>query len=90
VRFVVAFRRLLLARHILPMCGARLCGTASPHSRCAEQGRLTVEGLQLDHDPPLEAWERSRSERVCDPQRVQFLCAVCHSIKTRKEQQQAR
>ena len=53
VRFVAAFPRLLLQRGIVPMCGARLSGVASPHSQCARDGRLTLEGLHLDHDPPL-------------------------------------
>jgi hypothetical protein len=90
VRFVAAFPGLLLARHILPQCGARLSGSPSPHSACAQRGRQTLEGLHLDHDPPLEAWERQDPRRVCDPHRVQFLCAGCHGVKTRREMQAAR
>jgi hypothetical protein len=86
-RFVMTFRGMLIAHHILPACGARLADTPSPRSLCVQQGRLTLEHLQLDHDPPLEDWERSRAERVCDPQRVGFLCASCHSAKTRQEMQ---
>jgi len=86
VAFVAAFPRLLMAKGILPICGARLSGIPSPRSMCTKQGRVTLESLHLDHDPPLEEWERQRSERVCDPQRVQLLCAACHSRKTRDEQ----
>jgi hypothetical protein len=86
VRFVAAFPRLLLSRSIVPVCGARLSGVPSPHSRCAREGRLTLEGLHVDHDPPLEDWERGQPARVCDVQRVGLLCAVCHSMKTRAEQ----
>jgi len=85
VRFVAAFPRLLLARHILPVCGARLSGTPSPRSQCARLGRVTLEGLHLDHDPPLQEWERTQPSRVCDVQRVGLLCAACHTIKTRHE-----
>jgi len=76
---------MLLERHIIPACGARLSGTPSPRSQCAAQGRQTLEHLHLDHDPPLEDWERQRPERVCDPSRVQLLCAACHTVKTRQE-----
>jgi hypothetical protein len=86
VAFVAAFPRLLMARGILPVCGARLSGTSSPHSQCLLRGRVTLEGLHVDHDPPLEAWERSHPERVCDPHRVQLLCRLCHLKKTRAEQ----
>jgi hypothetical protein len=85
VRFIPAFRQLLLARHIIPACGARLSGIPSPRSRCATHGRVTLEGLHLDHDPPLETWERQHPARVCDPQRVGFLCAACHTIATRQD-----
>jgi hypothetical protein len=76
---------MLIARHIIPMCGARLSGVPSARSGCAMQHRMTFDDLHLDHDPPLEDWERSHPERVCDPQRVGFLCASCHSVKTRQE-----
>ena len=87
VAFTAAFPRLLLARGILPVCGARLSGTPSPHSHCAKRGRVTLEGLHVDHDPPLEDWERSHPERVCDVHRVGLLCAACHGAKTREEMQ---
>jgi hypothetical protein len=83
--FRAAFFRMLIARHVIPMCGARLSGVPSASSLCSKQSRMTFDDLHLDHDPPLEAWERSRPERVCDPQRVGFLCASCHSAKTRHE-----
>jgi hypothetical protein len=85
VRFRAVFFQMLIARHLVPMCGARLSGLPSPQSHCAQQQRVMCDDLQLDHDPPLEAWERSHPERVCDPQRVQFLCAACHASKTREE-----
>ena len=86
VRFVAAFPRLLIARGLLPVCGARLAGTPSPRSSCAARGRVTLEGLQVDHDPPLEAWERRQPARVCDVHRVGLLCASCHAAKTRQDQ----
>lgn len=85
VRFVLVFRRMLMDRHLLPICGARLSGTPSPHSQCAQRGRVTLEALHCDHEPPLEDWERQDPRRVCDPERVQLLCARCHSAKTRAE-----
>jgi hypothetical protein len=48
---------------------------------------MTFDDLHLDHDPPLQDWERTDSRRVCDPQRVGFLCATCHTVATRKDVQ---
>lgn len=67
------------------VCGARLPEGPSPHSRCAAEGLLVFERLHLDHDPPLEPWERRFPERVCDPLRVAYLCVRDHSAKTLKE-----
>ena len=87
VRFIVTFRQMLIARRIIPACGAKLSGILSSRSQCVAQGRITLEGLHLDHDPPLEDWERRDPRRVCDPHRVGFLCAACHTIATRHDQQ---
>jgi hypothetical protein len=85
VRFRAAFFQLLIARHVIPMCGARLSGVPTTRSLCAQQHRMTFEDLHLDHDPPLQDWERNDPSRVCDPQRVGFLCAACHTIATRQD-----
>jgi hypothetical protein len=77
---------LLAAQGTPRVCGARLATGPSPHSRCATQGLLNTTKLHLDHDPPLQDWERSDPSRVCDPDRVGYLCASCHSAKTLREQ----
>jgi hypothetical protein len=88
VVFVAAFRRLLLSRSILPVCGARLSGVPSPHSQCAREGRLELEQLHCDHDPPLEDWERKDPARVCDLGRCGLLCRHCHQRKSWLEARQ--
>jgi 5-methylcytosine-specific restriction endonuclease McrA len=88
VRFREMFFRMLLERHIIPKCGARLDGSPSPDSHCDQRGRTTLEtttDLHVDHAVPLEPWERSRPDRVLDPMRCQLLCGSCHSAKTRRE-----
>jgi hypothetical protein len=81
----VTFPGLLLERDKVPACGARLADGPSPYSRCARDGFLEVRRLHLDHEPPLEEWERSLEERVCDPARVAFLCHPCHTAKTNEQ-----
>jgi len=72
---------------ILPVCGARLDGgPQGDHSECRRLGLTTFQSadgtsLHVDHDPPLTDLERSDPERVCDPLRVQLLCAECHARK---------
>lgn len=79
------FPSLLVEAGIIPACGARLAPGPSPHSLCAASGFLETRELQLDHDPPLETWERQHPERVCDPYRVAYLCRADHSAKTNTE-----
>ena len=80
------FIGMLIAAGIAPVCGARLFGGPSPHSRCAAAGRLVQVRLHLDHDPPLTDAERQVESAVCDPKRVGFLCETCHNAKTQAEQ----
>lgn len=87
-RFTRAFRHMLLARGVMPKCGARLDGLPSPHSQCVQLGYITIEQLHVDHHPALEHWERSHPERVCDVYRVQLLCKHCHASKTATEMRQ--
>lgn len=82
----VVFPSLLADIAKAAICGARLAPGPSPHSRCARDGRIEGRRLHLDHDPPLQDWERTHPHRVCDPARVAFLCRSCHGRKTRTEQ----
>lgn len=82
----VVFPDLLVEQGIVPACGARLCGTPSPYSVCAQQGLVNMEDLHLDHEPPLLPHERTDVDKVCDPLRVQLLCRSDHSRKTRTQQ----
>lgn len=78
----------LIALGIAPVCGARLPGTReTTDSRCAVAGRLVNAGLHLDHIWPLSDLERLDPRLVCDPARVQILCAACHNAKTQREQE---
>jgi hypothetical protein len=89
----IAFRLAWLVRlvesqpMILPVCGAVLPGgPVTTDSRCRQAGLLTYasadgSSLHLDHEPSLQPWERSITARVCDPFRVQLLCAECHGAK---------
>jgi 5-methylcytosine-specific restriction endonuclease McrA len=81
----VTFPALLLERGVIPSCGARLALGPSPSSECAALGRIVLEGLELDHDPPLTEAERLDPAAVCDPRRVGFLCKSCHTRKTNAE-----
>lgn len=85
-------KRQMIAQGIAPICGATLPGgPVTSDSRCRAQGlrvdaSLDGSGLHLDHEPPLRLDERSQQRAVCDPRRVQFLCADCHRSKTRRQQ----
>jgi hypothetical protein len=79
---------MLIAAGIAPICGAALPdGPSMKDSECKADGRITHRRLHLDHDPPLRDEERSARRAVCNPLRVGFLCASCHSRKTNREQQ---
>jgi hypothetical protein len=87
VRFRAQFTTLLLAQGIPPVCGAALpTGPSTTDSQCRAAGVWTTEDLQLHHDPPLTVAERAHHHLVCDPNRVRFLCASCHSAVTRRQQ----
>jgi hypothetical protein len=76
---------------ILPVCGAALpTGPTQRDSACRDAGIDTFtsqdgSSLHLDHEPPLEQWERSDVDRVCDPCRIVLKCQACHQAKTAKE-----
>jgi hypothetical protein len=80
------FVQMLLEAGIVPCCGASLpTGPQTLHSRCRDEGLLTLTGLHFDHEPPLQDWERQDARKVCDPNRIQLLCATDHASKTRQE-----
>lgn len=74
--------------NISPVCGATLPGgpDTQAYSRCQAEGLRTLQDLHLDHDPPLQDWERTDPRKVCDEARVGLLCRSCHAAKTRGEQ----
>lgn len=68
------------------ICGASLpTGPQTTDSACKAAGYLVYDDLHVDHEPPLEDWERQIVARVCDPNRVQLLCRHCHSAKTKRQ-----
>lgn len=91
----IAFRRrffaALVQAGIVPVCGAALpTGPQIRDSQCQDAGLLTfasVDGssLHLDHEPPLENWERHDVRVVCDVNRIRLLCAACHSARTSRQ-----
>ena len=86
-RFRPYYINLLIQQHILPVCGARLPeGPQESHSRCRTHGLLNGEGLHLNHHPPLRDDERQDIRAVCDPTRIELLCATCHNALTRLAQ----
>ena len=95
----MAFRKrfihMLIAAGIAPVCGAALPGGPSMQdSQCKADGVLNdgsrdAKGLNLDHDPPLQDWERADRARVEDPMRCGLLCHRCHSAKSMREMQRA-
>lgn len=94
-RYWQPFRRqfvtALVEAGIVPICGAALpSGPVNRDSQCRDAGLLTYlsadcSSLHLDHEPPLEDWERSDPARVCDINRIVLKCASCHSAKTARE-----
>jgi hypothetical protein len=87
VAFRARYMDMLLALNIPPACGAVLPGgPVTNDSQCKQEGRLTLHGLQLDHEPPLTDLERKTPAVVMDPKRIQVLCgARCHPAKTRRQ-----
>lgn len=86
------FRRQFIAQlvelGITPCCGAALPdGPQTQDSLCKAEGLVTMDGLHLDHEPPLTEAERRVPAIVCDATRVQLLCSRygCHSRKTRRQ-----
>lgn len=85
-RFRIFFVGLLIAAGIAPVCGASLpTGPQTTDSQCKASGFLNSDDLHVDHEPPLEDWERRDVTRVCDPNRVQLLCRHCHNAKTKRQ-----
>ncbi len=86
-KFRLAFIASLVALGIVPVCGAALPdGPRTAHSKCKAAGLLTFasadgSSLHLDHEPPLRDEERGDRRAVCDPLRIQLLCASCHAQK---------
>ena len=46
---------------------------------------LEPKRMHLDHNPALTPAERLDPVKVCDPNRVQWLCDSCHRTKTIRE-----
>ncbi len=94
--FRVWLRNRMIAWHIVPVCGATLPGgPVTTDSQCQAEGRLVDANpdgsdLHYDHEPPLQAHERSDVRAVCDPLRIQLLCEACHNRKTQRDQQLGR
>lgn len=90
VRWRPTFIGMLVALGILPVCGAALPdGPQTEDSQCKAQGWLTFTsqdgtGLHLDHEPALLPEERQDRTAICNPQRIQLLCASCHAAKQSK------
>ncbi|MES2341659.1 MAG: hypothetical protein V4597_08275 [Pseudomonadota bacterium] len=87
IAFRPVFIASLVAAGVMPVCGASLpAGPKTVHSACEIQGLLTFasadgSSLHLDHEPPLRDEERTSRAAVCDPLRIQLLCASCHARK---------
>lgn len=90
-RFRPQFIGMLVEAGIAPVCGAALPeGPQTKDSQCKAQGLYTLDGLHLDHEPPLTEAERKVRAIVCDPRRIQLLCgARCHQAKTQREHQRS-
>lgn len=78
---------MLLEEGTPPTCGAALkAGPQTQDSECKRDGYVMFDGLHLDHEPPLQEWERAHQSLICDPFRVQLLCGGrCHLAKTRRQ-----
>jgi hypothetical protein len=85
--FMARFPSHLVVSGIPPVCGATLPDGPQTHdSQCRALGLLTFtsadgSALHGDHEPPLRDDERADHRAVCDPRRVQLLCAACHARK---------
>lgn len=85
-RFRPQFISILVEAGITPVCGAALpTGPQTQDSQCKAEGRQTMEGLHLDHEPPLTEAERKVRAIVCRETRIQILCRACHSAKTSRQ-----
>lgn len=89
-------RHRMRALHIVPVCGATLPGgPVTSDSLCRAQGLLVGSNpagsdLHFDHEPPLQAHERTEQRAICNPLRIQLLCEACHNRKTQRDQQLGR
>jgi hypothetical protein len=85
------FLQALIHAEILPVCGAALPDGPKTHdSYCVRAGLFTVcsadgSSLHFDHDPPLTDAERTNELTVCDPRRIQLLCAECHAVRSARQ-----
>lgn len=85
-QFRPRFIDLLCQAGVLPVCGASLpTGPQTRDSVCKQRGLLNRTSLHLDHEPPLQEWERHDPRIVCDPNRIQLLCQADHNAKTLRE-----
>ena len=86
-RFCLWVQGQMVLLGILPVCGAILPGgPVTTDSQCKAAGLLTFRSadgsaLHHDHEPPLTEAERRDASKVCDPMRLQLLCASCHAAK---------
>lgn len=89
IRFRPRFIQMLLDQGITPCCGASLpTGPQTSDSLCKQKGMMvlaTNQDMHHDHEPPLTHQERLNPAIVCDPNRIQLLCADCHRAKTQRE-----
>jgi hypothetical protein len=83
-RWRLQFIAALVRQGIPPVCGAVMPGgPQTTHSQCQAAGLWTGtsshgESLHLNHEPPLTDDERQKIRVVCDPRRIELLCAACH------------
>lgn len=86
-RFRPRFVADLVEAGIPPVCGAALpTGPQTQDSACKAKGLFTYtsadgSSLHFDHEPPLTDAERNDPAIVCDPNRIQLLCAEDHARK---------
>lgn len=87
-RFRIQFFNTLVLNGIPPVCGAVLVGGPQTNdSHCKAEGLLTFtsrdgSSLHLDHEPQIQAHERTDMAAVCNALRLQVLCRECHMRKT--------
>lgn len=58
--------------------------------KCAKEGVLTTEGLEVDHIDPKEKWTHriwsySWKKIMKEMEKCQILCSKCHFEKTMKD-----